>query len=138
MVKKKEMDTGFNEVSVTNLIDVLFVLLVIFMISASSVVHSNISIKLPQVHTREKAQRAQVEILITRDGSVYLGNRKFEIADLERYLRRLSSDQNTNKVIIKADGDASYGRVMSVMDTSRIAGLDSVSLAVDEKITGTK
>ena len=134
MIKHREIEGGFDEVSVTNLIDVLFVLLVMFMITASSVVHSNIAIKLPEAYTKEKAQQAEIEIMVTRDGSIYVGNRKFNPSALERYLRRLAADKNTNKVLIKADGDTPYGVVMEVMDTARISGLTSLSLAVEEKI----
>jgi len=131
--REKEED-DFNDVNVTSLIDVLFVLLIVFMISASAVVHSSVKISLPQVHTKEKADTAEIEILVAKDGGVFIGNREFKTENLENYLRGLAMDKSTNKVIVKADGDTDYGQVMKVMDITRQAGLYSLTLAVEEKI----
>lgn len=133
-VKRKQKTEGeMNDINVTSLIDVLFVLLIVFMISASAVVQSSIHIKLPDAVTQEKAIPAEIEILISPDGRTFVGNRELDINNLETYLRRMANQKQTNKVIIKADTDTDYGKVMSVMDKARIAGLDSLSLAVEGK-----
>ena len=127
---------AFDDVNVTSLIDVLFVLLIVFMISASAVVKSSVPITLPQVNEPEKAIKAEIEVLVAKDGSIYVGNQNIKnLSTLENYLHALAVDKNTNMVIIKADGEADYGKVMEVMNKARVAGLDSLSLAVEEKIT---
>lgn len=133
---KSKDDDSFNDVNVTSLIDVLFVLLIVFMVSASAIVKSNVPINLPQVHDPDNALKAEIEVLVSKDGTIYVGNQNIKNLDkLENYLRALAQDKNTNKVIIRADGGANYGKVMNVMNKARIAGLDSLSLAVEQKLT---
>lgn len=120
------------DVNVTSLIDVLFVLLIALMISASSVARSSIKISLPKAETSEKAQEAEVDILITPRGEVYVGKTIVPLAELQSHLSHIAKDKNTSKVVIRSDGDTDYGIVMQVMDQSRIAGLVSVSLVVDD------
>ena len=136
-VKMKRMDDdSFNDVNVTSLIDVLFVLLIVFMVSASAIVKSSVPINLPQVHEPDNALKAEIEVLVAKDGSIFVGNQNIKnLNKLENYLRALALDKNTNKVIIRADGEANYGKVMNVMNKARIAGLDSLSLAVEQKLT---
>lgn len=134
-MKSKE-DDSFNDVNVTSLIDVLFVLLIVFMVSASAIVKSSVPINLPQVHEPDNALKAEIEVLVAKDGSIFVGNQNIKnLNKLENYLRALAQDKNTNKVIIRADGEANYGKVMNVMNKARIAGLDSLSLAVEQKLT---
>lgn len=133
---KSRDDDSFNDVNVTSLIDVLFVLLIVFMVSASAIVKTNVPINLPQVHEPDTAMKAEIEILVAKNGSIYVGNQDIKNLDrLENYLRALAQDKNTNKVIIRADGGANYGKIMNVMNKARIAGLDSLSLAVEQKVT---
>ncbi len=133
---KSKDDDSFNDVNVTSLIDVLFVLLIVFMVSASAIVKSSVPINLPQVHEPDNALKAEIEVLVAKDGSIYVGNQKIQnLSKLENYLRALAQDKNTNKVIIRADGESNYGKVMNVMNKARIAGLDSLSLAVEQKLT---
>lgn len=137
MIKPKRFeDPDMAEINVTSFIDILFVLLIVFMISASAVVRSTIGIKLPQVYYKEKANPAEIEVSVSKDGTIYVGNMKLTIANLENHLRRLSRDKKTNRVIIKADGDLDYGKVMEIMDKARVAGLEALTLAVEEKVGG--
>ncbi|MCD4783611.1 MAG: biopolymer transporter ExbD [Candidatus Eremiobacteraeota bacterium] len=151
---RKNNEEEFDEVNVTSLIDVLFVLLIVFMISASAVVHSSINIKLPQAHVtkKDKAPPSEIGIDIDKAGNVYVANRKLSGKRLENYLRRVANDIRISKgmtgengnggkkredlisVTIRADGDTDYGKVMGVMDVCRLVGLNSISLAVEEKV----
>jgi biopolymer transport protein ExbD len=134
MIKpRRNTDTEMSDINITSLIDVLFVILIVFMISASGVVHSTIGIKLPQVQTEEKANPAEIEVSIAKDGTIYVGNDKLNKNNIENQLRKLAKDKHTNKVVIKADGDLDYGTVMEVMDRARVAGLEALTLAVEVK-----
>lgn len=130
-IKRRKEEEGFTDVNVTSLIDVLFVLLIVFMISMSAVVQYSVKIVLPTVVTKDKANTAEIEVLITKDGRIFVGNKELDTKTIEPHLRQMATDKNTEKVIIRADVDTDYGKVMEVMDKSRVAGLDSLSLAVE-------
>lgn len=151
---RKNEEEGFDEINVTSLIDVLFVLLIVLMISASAVIHSSVNIKLPQAHVtkKDKAPPSEIGIDIDKAGNVYVADRKLSGNRLENYLRRVANDIKLSKgmtgedvgegkkaedlisVTIRADGDTDYGKVMEVMDVCRLVGLTSISLAVEEKV----
>jgi len=134
MIKpRRNDDPVMGDINITSLIDILFVILIVFMISASGVVHSTIGIKLPQVQTQEKANPAEIEVSVVKDGTIYVGNQKLNKNNIENQLRKLAADKHTNKVVIKADGDIDYGTVMEVMDRARVAGLEALTLSVEVK-----
>jgi len=133
MLRIRKNTEFFDQVNITNLIDVLFVLLAIIMISSYSVAHTGVSIQIPGVQKIEKAAPSSLEIIINREGNIFLDNNSLEIEELKERLQKVPKDRKSPRVLVKADGRVHYGRITQVLDTVRSAGLESVSLAVESK-----
>jgi len=131
MIKIRKNNEGdFCEVSVTNLIDVLFVLLIIFMIMAPAIVRSNLPVRLPKASGAAQEAEAGVELTITSDGSLYSGGIKLDKNELAKRFRNAAQKEKNISVILKADGDVPYGKILEVMEAGRASGLKSIMLAV--------
>ena len=128
----KIMDQGeemMAEINITPFTDVLLVLLIIFMITATAVIQNGFNINLPTSVSREEASNANIVISITRDNQIYVGSRLLTDEALLPHLQSLKKIKNTDRVIILADGAIPYSRVISVMDRAKEAELTSIALA---------
>ncbi len=123
-----------DQVSITNLIDVLLVLLLIFMISARTFVHESKSLALPEARHIQKPAGNKIEITVTSQ-DLQLDGRSVGMGDIEDKVRHMAMSGGQNQVVIRADGGVAYGRLMMVMNAVRRGGVDSVSLAVRSQST---
>ncbi len=124
-----EQGSGFSDINVTPLTDVLLVLLIIFLITGTSITAPSHDIKLPDVITREKAENISIVVDITADGATYIGNMKCHKKDLQPMLKKLGKEKHTNRVIINGDKKADYIHIISAMHEARQAGLTDIALA---------
>jgi biopolymer transport protein ExbD len=121
------------EINITPFTDVLLVLLIIFMIAATSVIQNNFGLTLPKAVKAGEAQESNIIISVTKDNMIYVGSRNLELVDLVPYLKRLKEDKNTDRVIIMADGRVKYSMIIKVMDAAKDADLTSIALATQTK-----
>lgn len=131
MKKRKEI---FWEINMVPFNDILLVLLIIFMMTASFIVTgTGIDISLPEAATASPTEQTQIAIFITKDGDVYLGGEKVTV---EKLLDRLTEEVPRSSkivVILSGDRDVPYGRVVDVLDAVRLSGLEYIALAAELK-----
>ena len=120
------------EINITPLTDVLLVLLVIFMVTASAITQAGLNIKLPKSITQDNTQASEVTISITRTLEFFVGRDKVPTANLYQHLAKVAANKRTNRVIINADSTVPYGVVIGAMDASRRAGLFSIGLSTQK------
>lgn len=120
------------EINITPLTDVLLVLLVIFMVTATAITQAGMNIKLPQSVTQDTTQTSEVTISITRDQQVFVGRARVGMESLLGHLKSIAARRRTNRVIINADAAVPYGAVIKAMDASRRAGLTSIGLSTEK------
>ena len=120
------------EINITPLTDVLLVLLVIFMVTASAITQAGFNIKLPKTISQDTAQNSEVTISITSDHQIFVGRAKTDKDGLFDQLKKEQAQTHTNRVVINADTAVPYGDVIFAMDASRRAGLFSIGLSTQK------
>lgn len=119
-------------VDVTPMIDIVFQLVLFFMVSTTFVTSPGIQVDLP----RSSAQTVlsddkDIQVWVTADGAVYVNEQPVTVAELRRtFLDAARSNPNT-MVVIKADGGVSHSRVVAVMDQAQAQGLTRLAIATD-------
>lgn len=121
-----------DQVSVTNLIDVLLVLLIIFMITARTFAHQSRSPALPSVTPESTPAAGRLMILVDGAGEISVERKNLDLDGLRIHLGNLSPIEKKNPVVIKADGRVPYGRLTEILDTVRASGVQAVTMAVKE------
>ena len=127
-------DSIFADINLVPFIDVCLVLLLIFMITATMIVAgTGIDIKLPKAATAQTQEQMEVVVCITDKKKIYVGAKEVDIkalyAEVEEKLR-----ENENLVcIISADKTISYDKLIEVLDTVRLAGVENIALAAELK-----
>lgn len=113
--------------NVTSLIDVLFLLLIFFMVSSTFVEHPAIELDLPQASTSEPAEVDSLRLAIPEDGRLLLEGEEVEPAALGERLREAAQDNPELLLILEADRRSDYGRVVEALDAARQAGVQRIS-----------
>ncbi len=125
-----------NEVNILPLIDVLFAILLFFMLSSIVLTEKNqITVQRPAKSQAEKVGKANKIITITlkKNKMLYLEDNEIVAGELSERLKRLSEDNSMEQVLIDADKTCSYGDVMEILDIVKQAGLNSIGLAVNKR-----
>ncbi len=117
-----------NQINVTNLVDVMLSLLIIFIIVAP-VIQQGINVRLPKASPQKISVRKSMIVSISRRGNYYIGNRYYKFAQLSKRLKKIGKKNPEISVIVKADMKVAYARVIDVLDAVRQAGIVKVGLA---------
>lgn len=116
------------------LIDIVFLLLIFFMVTSHFDVASGVRIELPKVAGTTHDQReSKVTIIIDKDGQSYLEGEKIDMKGLGERLRNLVQEKNEVHLVLQADKDSRHGVVVQAMDVAKTAGVRSIVIAAQWK-----
>lgn len=118
--------------SVTPLIDVLFLLIIFFMLTGTFKRVGELELQLPRSSTSipatEEEQVHQVELLVIEGGRLVLNGEDVEMSELKRRLREILRDDPESRVLIKAERSVQHGQVVLLLDIVRDAGFRGVGI----------
>jgi len=118
------------EINVTNLVDVVLVLLIIFMITAP-MMQSGVDIKLPKSSESPQDVSTGIVVSIAKDKQVYIDNYKIPADQFEARLKTIRDVKKFNPVYIRADQAVPYGVVMDIMNKIKKMGIQNVGLVTE-------
>jgi len=123
---------GLNaEINVTPLVDVMLVLMLVFMISAS-VLAVGVPIELPKTDASSlPTQRDPLTITVDRDGQIFLQEEIVTLAELTPKLIALAGEGYEERIYLRGDENGNYGPVMKVMASINAAGFSNIGLVTD-------
>ena len=127
--RKVFLETGHLDIA--PLIDVIFLLLVFFMLTSSFIFQPGIKINLPKALTSEVIQKENLIIFVTGDNSLYINERTVDLDELSSRLKIAAKE--SKPILIKADRKASLGKVVEVWDMCRAEGIDKINIATTQK-----
>jgi len=118
----------------TPLVDVVFNLLIFFMLSTTFVTTPGIKINLPEASSKElKVQEKEVRVALTRKGKVYLNSKLVSLAEVRKSLQQKARINPKMLVIIQADEQVTHGKVVQIMDMAKSAGLNKLAIATRQR-----
>lgn len=126
---KKGRYSSVSEINITSLVDVMMVLLIIFMLTAPFI-HAGVKVRLPKSQSTIIKETDGVMLAITRDGTIYLNDRKVERGRMVGALRNLKV-AGEERVFVRADKDVPYGVVMEVVGNVKAVGIDEVGMITE-------
>lgn len=122
-----------EEINITPMLDVVFIMLIFFIVTASFVKESGIDVNQPQAETAEPKKRANILVGIGPEGEIWINNRQVDVTSVQATIERLHAENPQGSVVIQADQEAKTKRLIAVMDAARAAGVSNVSIAAQEK-----
>jgi len=120
-----------SEINITPMLDVVFIMLIFFIVTASFVKESGIDISRPDAATAERKERGNILVVITESGQIWIGRRQVDIRAVRANIERLHAENPQGAVVIQADENSKNGLMVRVMDAARLAGVTNVSIAAE-------
>lgn len=121
-----EEDAGID---MTPMLDIVFIMLIFFIVTTSFVKESGIDVNRPSAATATKKERANILIAITDTGDIWLQKRRIDIRSVRANIEKLHAENPEGSVVIQSDKGAKTGTLIQVMDQVRLAGVAAVSIA---------
>jgi biopolymer transport protein ExbD len=132
-MKFSKQEKGHVDVNLTPLIDVVFLLLIFFMVSTTFIYSNSIDVNLPAAKGDETSVAENVRVVLTQAGTINIDGKAVEESAVINTLESIKEKSPNSTVIIEADRSVSHGRVVFVMDASRKAGFAKFAIAVEEE-----
>lgn len=121
-----------NNIDLTPMLDVIFIMLIFFIVTTSFIKESGIDVDRPKAATSEQKPKATIIVSIDANGVVWIYKRVIDIKAVRANIERLKTLNTNNSVIVAADKKSTTQSVVEVMDQIRQAGIKNISLSTKE------
>ncbi|MGQ8364893.1 ExbD/TolR family protein [Glaciecola sp. 1036] len=119
-------------IDMTPMLDVVFIMLIFFIVTASFVKEAGIDVNRPDAATAVKKDRASILVAISDKGEIWINKRKVDARAVQANIERLYAENPQGTVVIQADRKSTTEVLIKVMDAARAAGIEDVSIAAQE------
>ncbi|MAI25475.1 MAG: biopolymer transporter ExbD [Spirochaeta sp.] len=120
------------EINITPMLDVVFIMLIFFIVTASFVKESGIDVNRPDAATATVKERGNILVAITDNNQIWIDRRQVDVRSVRANIERLHAENPQGAVVIQADENSKNGLLVQVMDAARQAGVFNVSIAANE------
>ncbi len=131
MRRRQDRRKSESEVNLTPMLDVVFIMLIFFIVTASFVKESGIEISRPGAATAVRKEKGNILIAISANDQIWMNRRQVDPRALRANIERAHAENPQGAVVIQADKEAKTGLLVQVMDAARGAGVKDISLAAD-------
>ena len=122
-----------SAIDMTPMLDVVFIMLIFFIVTASFVKESGIDVNRPDAATAVQKNRANMLVAISDSKEVWINKRQIDLRAVQANIERLYAENPQGSVVIQADEESNTKTLIEVMDAARAAGVFDVSVATDEQ-----
>jgi biopolymer transport protein ExbD len=120
-----------SEVNLTPMLDVVFIMLIFFIVTASFVKEAGIDVNRPDAATAERKEKGNILVAITADNQIWIERRQVDPRALRANIERMHAENPHGSVVIQADEESKNKLLVQVMDAARMAGVKDVSIAAE-------
>ena len=118
-----------EEIDLTPMLDVVFILLIFFIVTANFIKEPGLEINRPDSETSEITENAAILIAIGAAGEIYMDGRRIDVRQVKANVIRLIAENPQGSVVIQADVKSTAEKIVAVMDEVREAGVVDISIA---------
>ena len=123
-------DNDDASIDMTPMLDIVFIMLIFFIVTTSFVKESGIDVNRPIAQTSQKKDKGNnILIAITNNEEIWIDKRQIDLRALRANIQRLSNSDDKTSIIIQADMESKTGLLVAVMDQIKMAGIQSISIA---------
>jgi biopolymer transport protein ExbD len=130
-VKKAEENTG--EIDLTPMLDVVFIMLIFFIVTASFIKEAGIEVNRPEATTASKVKNQNILVAISPTNEIWIDKRVVDPRSVRSVIERMHAENPKGAVVIQADNKSTAEMFAIVADAAKAAGVIDISLATAEK-----
>lgn len=126
---KRRRTSDALEINMGPLIDLVFLLLIFFLVTTTFVKETGLEVHRPSAKTAERKEKSTILIGISKEGTIYMENRIIDVRSVRANVEKLLAENPESGVIVVADKNSQTGVAVNVIDQCRLAGAKGVSIA---------
>ena len=130
---KRERSYYQLQAPLTSLIDIVFLLLIYFLLTTNFMVDEGIQVKLPQANATSPQTEKEITIYVDSSGKAFIDNRAVPLNEIFSFVKGKIGQQSGVPVVIKADKSVILNKAVRVMDVVKAAGADRLVLATEKE-----
>ena len=132
MRRRVDLDEEEAGINITPMLDIVFIMLIFFIVTTSFVKETGIEVNRPNAQTAVRNERGNILIAITESGDIWMDKRKIDVRAVRANVERMLAERPEGAVIVQADKFSQAGVMVTVMDQVRLAGVKNVSIAASK------
>jgi biopolymer transport protein ExbD len=117
-----------QDIDMTPMLDIVFIMLIFFIVTTSFVKEPGIKVDKPQASTAKAGKRVNIIIGINKAGEIWIDKHPVDISEVRAKVEKLHADAPEGSVVIDADKHADVGILVAVMDQVKLAGISKISI----------
>ena len=118
-----------SNVDITPMLDVVFIMLIFFIVTATFIKEAGIDVDKPEAATAVVQEKASILVAIDAEDNVWINRRQVDVRSVRSIIERLHAENPKGTVVIQADRESRNNTLVQVMDASRRAGVYDIALA---------
>ena len=131
MRKNNMQEEEENEINLTPMLDVVFIMLIFFIVTASFIKEAGIDVERPDTFTADSQDDAAILIAISPNDEIWVDRRETEPTALRGVIERLHAENPKGSLVIQADENSTNAALIVVMEAAKAAGVANVAIATD-------
>ena len=128
---KRMRESAQSEVNMTPMLDVVFIMLIFFIVTASFVKEAGVDVIRPPAVTSIPKDKGNILIAITENGQIWIDRREIDPRSLRANIERLHGENPQGAIVIQADEKSENHLLMRVMDAAKAAGVNKIAIATE-------
>ena len=120
-----------NNIDLTPMLDVIFIMLIFFIVTTSFVKESGVTVNRPSAQTAEEKKGSNILVAIRANGEIWIDRRAVDVRAVRSNVERMKAENPEGAVIIQADEYSPTGLTVKVMDQVRLAGITNISISAE-------
>lgn len=129
---KRDVGDEESDINLTPMLDVVFIMLIFFIVTATFIKQAGIDVTRPDAITAEKKPLVSVLVAINPAGEIWIDNQKVDPSMVRANIERLRAENPKGGVIVQADRQAKYEKLKAVLDAARGAGVTEVAISIKD------
>jgi biopolymer transport protein ExbD len=125
------IDEEESVIDMTPMLDIVFIMLIFFIVTTSFVKESGITVSRPSAQTAAEDKKGNIMVAIKPNGEIWIDKRAVDIRSVRANIEKLKAESPESGVVLQADTDSRTGILVKVMDQVRMAGITNISIAAE-------
>lgn len=127
-----EAASSGSEIDLTPMLDVVFIMLIFFIVTASFIKEAGIEVNRPEADTADKRENVTILVAVSADNEIWIDRRRIDVRSVRANIERLRAENPKGSVVVQADNKSHTEIVAKVIDAARAAGAYDVVLSTLE------
>jgi biopolymer transport protein ExbD len=131
-MRKRFQETEEKVADLTPMLDVVFIMLIFFIVTATFIKETGVEVNRPDTLTAEQKKTVSLLVGVGADSTVWIDKKRVDIRNVRPTMERLHAENPKGGLVIQADGESQVEKVLAIMEAARNIGITQVAIASEE------